>query len=221
VAKYIWDRKIPLSSLNEQIAWLIFKGIRWNALAKPRCIYCGGRTKIHTTQKGRMQRFFRCKICLKTFSDLTGTPFSGTKLSLYKLLLLTVLIHERTPINRTYRLLKIDKKTAFRYAPRIRQSALCRLISERLNKGMGITREQVIMYLNPNLAHEMKYRKAYVPITQYKDKQEDQKCPCCGKHSVRSHPQEKNRLACRNCNAELDLQSKRVIKGPRYLNWNS
>ncbi len=69
------------SKLDEAWCYMVLRKVRWpNGIV---CPYCGEkRVTTHTKATRTPRRRYLCLICRKTFSDLTGTPFARTNLSL-------------------------------------------------------------------------------------------------------------------------------------------
>ena len=74
---------------NEKIAEMIRKA-RWGD--KITCPHCGSTSirKVGHASKPYIQKY-QCKKCKRYFNDLTGTPFSGTHLSLRTIALIAYL----------------------------------------------------------------------------------------------------------------------------------
>jgi len=80
---------------NNIIATRILRKLRWNKQIY--CPYCGciDDIKPHSNLKNGLKRYF-CDNCMKTFTDLTGTIYEKTKVSLWKWVYGLIILLEST-----------------------------------------------------------------------------------------------------------------------------
>lgn len=190
----MWDK--DLSKFSEWYAWEAFRRIRWDA-RNPRCIFCRESTGKKDQRKGGNQFFYQCLVCGKGFTDLTGTPFHKSRLTMQQIMFLTALCMADVPKKRISEILGIARSTVIRHAEDIKTSDLCR----RINSGLltrGITAGRIISYLTPKKEEE--------PIT----------CRVCESAKLKPDRDGKH-LVCCECGAEMTLDGKKVTKAPKGL----
>jgi len=126
------------SELPEEWCWKILRDLRWPA--KIHCPYCQAKAGRHW-RRGHVW-YYWCSRCNRSFSDLTGTPFAGTRLplSLWFQAISSMMIKGHPTAKGLIATLGVDRKTGrrirdtlrnLRHDPFIRSigaSTLCRMI---------------------------------------------------------------------------------------------
>jgi transposase-like protein len=75
--------------MSEVSAARLLRGFRWSNGV--RCVYCGSLYVIRWGWYRHVYRRYRCKSCLRTFNDKSGTDFEYSRIPLNETLFITYL----------------------------------------------------------------------------------------------------------------------------------
>lgn len=109
---------------NEKYALQTFKKLRWKGQIA--CIHCGcvERITTYSVATNGVKRYF-CPHCTKTFTDLSGTLFSKTKIPLWKWIYVLITLLESTgslSSAETARMIQVSYPTAWRMMRKLRKA---------------------------------------------------------------------------------------------------
>ena len=128
------EKKAVRPQLDEVWCYVVLRKMRWpNGII---CPYCG-RRKVTTHSKfaTTSRRRYLCLGCRKTFTDLTGTPFARTNLSLGKWFLCLRLIEEGRSTSELAKELGVKWDTAAHIQRRLNSPELVCKLYNMVNEG--------------------------------------------------------------------------------------
>ena len=119
--------------LAEVWCYVVLRKARWpNGII---CPYCGRRrVTTHSNFAGTSRLRYLCLGCRKTFTDLTGTPFARTNLSLGKWFLCLRLIEEGRSISEIAKELGVKCDTAAHIQRRLKSPGLVGKLSKMVKE---------------------------------------------------------------------------------------
>ena len=120
------DRTPVLKRLvDERWCYRRLRSVRWPKGV--RCVRCGsGHVTTHTRFPGTARKKYLCLACHRTFTDLTGTVFTRSKVRLWKWFLCLHLMGRKMSTLELAEELKVNKDTAWR---------MRKLLAESLSRG--------------------------------------------------------------------------------------
>lgn len=101
----------------EAWCWERLRSLRWPVRVS--CPRCDHRTSWH--YRRRYVRYYRCRMCTRMFSDLTNTPFEGTRLPLARWFqaVAWLMTHEAVTARGLAEALGLEQRTANRIMQRL------------------------------------------------------------------------------------------------------